>query len=318
MELKAETSGAAKGYILESKPEKGRGPVGTVLCKHGRIKVGDYFVCGRIGGKVSSLIDSAGRSLKEVGPCIPVQVAGFDALPDVGDFFEVVSQVAYRKAKKLIAEGRPAQRLFIEGALNLLIKADTNSSKEALLGAISKLGSKLKKEFNIVYAGVGDVTEGDIMLAATTEALIFAFHVKIEHNALLLSQRYNVVVQVFDIIYKLLETLEEQVEKNKEVKKVTVKVGEAIVRKVFDIKGIGVIAGCYVREGRIPRDGTVVVWRGKQKIGSGPIKSLQRERRVVKEVHAGFECGFLIENFTDWAIDDRVECFLEMAEGESR
>jgi translation initiation factor IF-2 len=316
MELKAEISGAAKGYILESKPEKGLGSVATLICQHGRLKVGDYFICGKTGGKVSSLIDSFGKKIKEVGPGIPVQVAGFDALAEVGDLFEVVSQEEYRKVKARTVERKSVP--LIEGAFNLLIKADTNSSKEALLGAIAKLGHKLEKEFNIIYVSVGDVTESDVVLAANTGASIFAFHVKVEHNALLLIQRYAVTLQTFDVIYKLLEALEEFVEKRKKVKKVLVKIGEAVVRKVFNIKGIGVIAGSYVREGRFSRDGTVVIWRGKQKIGSGPIKSLQRERRPVKEVYAGFECGFLVGDFTDWAIDDRVECFLEIPEGQSQ
>ncbi len=316
MELKAEISGLAKGYVLESKPEKGLGPVATLICQHGRLKIGDYFVCGKTGGRVNSLIDSFSKKIKEVGPYIPVQVAGFDALAEVGDLFEVVSKEEYRKTKSRAVERKPV--LLVEGALNLLIKADTNSSKEALLGAIAKLGRKLEKEFNIIYAGVGDVTESDVVLAANTGASIFAFYVKLEHNALLLTQRYAVTIQTFDVIYKLLESLEEFVEKHKKVKKVLVKVGEAVVRKVFDIKGIGVIAGCYVREGRFSRDGTVVIWRGKQKIGSGSIKSLQRERRPVKEVHAGFECGFLVDDFTDWAIDDRVECFLKIPESQKK
>jgi len=318
MELTAEVSGAAKGHVLEAKPERGRGSVGTILCQHGRLRIGDYFVCGQTGGKVSSLIDSTGKRVVEVGPCTPVQVAGFSALPEVGDFFEVVSQGEYRKLKARVVGLGAARHSLIEGALSLVIKVDTSSSREALLGAISRLGQKLEKKFNVIYAGIGDVSESDIMLALNTGSLIFVFHVKIEQNAILLAQRHGVSIESFDIIYKLLEALEGLVEKGKEVKKVLTKIGEAIVRKVFDIKGIGVIAGCYVREGRIVRNGTLVVWRGKQKIGEGPISSLQRERRVVKEVHAGFECGFLIKGFADWAVDDKVECFLELPEGKKK
>jgi len=318
MELTADIAGPAKGHVLESKPEKGRGSVGTVLCHHGKLKVGDFFICGQTGGKVTSLVDSEGHRVKEVGPSIPVQVAGFDALPEVGDLFEVVPEFEYRKAKAGLSERKVQQRPLVEGALNLLIKADTNSSKEALLGAIAKLGNKLDKDFNIIHAGVGDVSESDIMLAANTGAAIYTFHVKVEHNAQLLAQRYDVAVETYDVIYKLLDAFEELVERGKEVKKVLTKIGEAVVRKVFDIKGVGVIAGCYVKDGRISRNGTITVWRGKQKIGSGPIASLQRERRVVKEVHAGFECGIVINGFTDWAVDDRAECYLEMAVEEKK
>ncbi len=312
MELTADVAGPARGHILESKPEKGRGPVGTVLCHHGKLKIGDFFICGQTHGKVTSLVNSEGKRVRVVGPSTPVQVAGFDKLPEVGDLFEVVSQAEYRKAKSRSAERKGGQHPLVEGAFNLIIKADTNSSKEALLGGISRLGNKLDKVFNVINAGVGDVSEGDIMLAANTGAVIYAFHVKVEHNAQLLAQRYDVSVETYDIIYKLLDSLQELVEQSKETKKVLTKIGEAIVRKVFDIKGIGVIAGCYVRDGRIARNGKIVVWRGKHKIGSGDISSLQRERKTVKEVHAGFECGIIIDGFIDWQIDDRAECFLEI------
>jgi len=319
MELTADIEGPAKGYILESRPEKGRGSVGTVLCNHGNLKIGDFFLCGKTGGKVSSLVNSSGQRVKVVGPSVPVQVAGFDDLPEVGAFFEVVSEAEYRKAKSKTGDRRAAQRPLVEGAINLLVKADTNSSKEALIGAIAKLGKKIGCDFNIIHSAVGDVSESDIMLASNTSAIIYTFHVKVEHNAQALAQRQGVLIEVYDVIYKLLDSLEELAEKGKEVEKVLSKIGEAVVRKVFDIKGVGVIAGCYVKDGRIVRNGTVTIWRGKNKIGSGPISSLQRERRVVKEAHAGFECGIIIDGYTDWAVDDRVECFLEVpVEGKTK
>jgi len=314
MELRADFSGSAKGYVLESKIEKGRGPVATLLSQHGIIKIGDYFNCGNVSGKVSSLVNSAGQRLEQAGPSIPVQVAGFDSLPEAGDYFEVVPKELYRKPQSLERKAVPARAFTKEKSINLIVKTDANSSKEALLESIEKLSKKSEKGFTIVSAGIGDVSESDIMLASDTGSRIVTLHVKVDQTVNALAQRYNVTIDSFHIIYKLLEALEQIAEDAKEVKMIRKKIGEANVLKVFDIKNIGVIAGAYVKEGRFSKDGTVVVWRGNKKIGEGKIKSLQRDKKQVKEVHANFECAFLIEGITDWQPDDRVECYIEEAE----
>ncbi len=314
MELRANVSGSAKGYVLESKLEKGRGPVATLICQHGTVNVGDYFVCGNTNGRISSLVDSYGKRVMHAGPAIPVQAAGFEELPEAGDYFEVVPKVDYRKAK-IGHEGRhalPGKRLMYEGGINLIIKADTNSSKEALIDNIDKLSRRLEKGFNIIHVGVGDVSEGDVEFAFNTGSQIIGFHVKSETNAVSLARSRAISVEHFDIIYKLLEELERKIESTKEVEIVRTKIGEATVLRVFDIKKVGVIAGSYVKDGRFSRDGYVVVWRGDKKVGEGKITSLQREKKTVKEAHAGFECGFMVEGFTDWLVDDRVECYLDV------
>ena len=205
-----------------------------------------------------------------------------------------------------------ARKLLVEGAKNLIVKLIANSSKEALLESIAKVSSKVKKGFNIISAGVGDINESDVMLAADTGSDIYSLHIKSEPNAQLMAQRLSVHIASFGIIYKLLEALEKVAESNKEIKMIKKKIGEAVVRKVFDIKNIGVIAGCYVKDGIINRDCTIVAYRGKQKVGEGKISSLQREKKTVKEVHAGFECGFMVQDFNDWQPDDRVECFIQV------
>lgn len=319
MELKADVSGSAKGYVLEAKLEKGRGPVATVLAQHGHITVGDYFLCGSTHGRINSLVDSHGMRLMSVGPSVPVQVAGFSSLPEAGDYFEVVTREEYQRSKVRVPEIKnvPNVRSFgKENALNLVVKTDTNSSKEALLGSIAKISKGFEKQFNIIHATIGDINESDVALAATTNALIVGLHIKIGQNAHLLAQKSGVTIELFDIIYKLLERLEEVAEGAKEIKMVRQKIGEAVVRKVFDIKGLGVIAGCYVKDGRFTRDGLVTIWRGNQKIGEGAIKSLQRDKKMVKEVHAGYECAFLVENFSNWEPDDRVDCFTMVPETE--
>ncbi len=312
LELRASQDGLARCYVLESKLEKGRGAVATLLCQCGALKVGDFFLCGSTGGRVSSIKDSHGKVLQMVGPSIPVQVAGFDALPGVGDLFSAVSKREVLRSRQQKERHEFVSRAAQEGAINLLIKADANSSKEALVDAIYKLSKKSEVGFAIISAGVGNINESDVELAYSTSATIIGLHAKAESNAFSLAQRRGVTIELYDVIYKLLEALEERAESEKVVELVKTKIGQAIVRRVFDIKGVGIVAGSYVDDGRFVRDGYVVAWRGKEKIGEGSITSLQREKKTVKEVSSGFECGFVVEGITDWEVDDRAECFIDI------
>lgn len=312
MELTADVSGPASGYVLESRLEKGRGPVATLLLSRGTLRLGDYFSCGKTSGKINSIVDSYGKPRQSVGPSIPCQIAGFEVLPEAGDYFEVIAKEDMRKVRSGVEQkaALAPRKLIIEGAKNLIVKTDTNSSKEALLESIGKVTAKVEKGFNVIFAGVGPVNESDVTLAADTGSDIVTLHVKSEPNAQLMAQRLNVSIASFDVIYKLLESLESIAHAAREIKMIRKKVGEAVVRKVFDIKNIGVIAGAYVKDGIIPRDAIMVAYRGKQKIGEGKITSLQRDKKTVKEVHSGFECAFMLENFNNWQPDDRVECFI--------
>ena len=312
LELRASQEGFAHCYVLESSLERGRGVVATLICQNGTLSVGDYFVCGKTFGRVSSIKNSAGVGLRQVGPSIPVLVAGFNELPDAGDLFKAVPKEDVRKDQQQDRNMALSVRAAQENTINLIIKVDTNSSKEALLDAINSLSAKADIGFNIILAGVGAISEGDIELAYSTNSLIIGLHTKAESNAIALAQRKGVSIELYDIIYKLLESLKERSTKDKEVEKVKTKIGQAIVRRVFDIKGVGVVAGSYIQEGRFAKEGTVIGWRGSRKLGEGKITSLQRDKKSVKEVHAGFECGFVIEGITDWHEDDRAECFLEL------
>jgi translation initiation factor IF-2 len=315
MELTADYAGHARGFVLESKLEKGRGSVATILLQQGSLKIGDYFIAGSVSGRVSSMIDSYGKQLKEVGPTNPVRVAGFSDLPNAGDFFEAVSKKDSKKPRHEVEQDYRGIVLH-EKAIKLVIKTDTNSTKEALLDSIKKVAKKIKHtDIAVLSSGVGDITERDVMFASNTGSGIIGLHVKVEPNAIQLAHRLSVSVTLFDIIYKLLEYLQESSDKLKEVKMVDKKTGEAEIRKVFDIKKLGIIAGCAVKEGTFVRTGHVVVWRGKQKIGSGAITSLQRDGKSVKEVHTGFECAFMADGLTDFAEGDRVECFISAPEG---
>ncbi|MEX0849608.1 MAG: translation initiation factor IF-2 [Candidatus Dependentiae bacterium] len=315
MELKTDFAGEAKGYVLESKIEKGRGSVATIMLQQGILHLGDYFVSGNVSGRVSSITDSYGKQLKEAGPANPVRVAGFSSLPNSGNFFEVVSKKSARRARP---EEDRSRVLLKEKAINLIVKTDTNSSKEALLDSIKKISKKIKHiDFSIVSSGVGEINESDVALAANTKSAIVGLHVKAEQNALQLAKKDAVSIVLFDIIYKLLEDLQERAEQQKEVVMVDKKIGEGSILKVFDIKKLGIVAGCMVKDGVFSRNGKVVVWRGKQKIGQGQIISLQREGKNVKEVHAGFDCAFRVEGLDDFYEDDRVECFISVPEGKA-
>jgi translation initiation factor IF-2 len=305
--------------VLEAKLEKGRGSVVTLLCQRGVLKVGDYFACGTTGGKVTSLTNSQGQRLQEVNPGVPVLVAGFLELPNAGDSFEAISQAEYKDLARtrFVTEHKSmaTTSLSATGAtINILFKADTNSSREAVLESIAKLSKKLEKKFNVIVAGVGEVTESDVEFAATTKSTIYTLHVKTEPNALILAHRLGVAIHHYDIIYKLLEALDAVAQGAKEIKKIKTKIGDAVVRQVFNIKGVGVIGGSYVTDGRFSKDGSVVIMRGRKKIGQGAIKSLQRDKKSVKEVHAGYECGFLVDGFNEWEVDDKVECYLDLPE----
>lgn len=317
MELQARSHGKALGYVLESKLEKGRGVVATVLLQHGELKIGDYFATTTTSGKVSSMVDSFGQRVNQVGPSHPVLVAGFDDLPAAGDSFEAVEKEAYLKIKQTgqaPKQLQPQRSTQDENAILLIVKTDTNSSREALLESIAKISKKAEKGYVVLQSGLGNVNESDVMLAQDTGAQIVILHTKAEPNAALLAQRLGVKISSYEIIYKLLESLQEFSERMAPVKMVRTKIGEAIVRKVFDIKSLGVIAGSYLKQGIFTRDGSVVIWRGSKKIGEGKITSLQRDKNTVKEVHTGYEFAFMVENFTDWQIDDRVECYVERPE----
>jgi len=321
MELTASKRGIAFGHIIESRMQKGLGAVGTLLCQQGTVHVGDYFLCGETIGKVISLMDFQGKSIKSAGPTEPVQVSGFVSLPEAGATFSVISQKEFKKLRSSgvkNAEERLSKESFTqkENTLCFLVKADTHSSKEAIVDSIAKLQKKLKNEISIsvASASVGNISEANVDLAATIQATILGFNVKSDANAHMQAKRLHVNVEHYGIIYKLLEAVEAKMEASREVKMISKKIGEAIVRKVFDIKNVGVIAGCYVQDGRFAREGSVAVWRGRKKIGEGKIESLQRANKTVKEVHVGYECAFSIKDYTDYAIDDRIECYIEVPE----
>ncbi|MGA9530866.1 MAG: translation initiation factor IF-2 [Candidatus Babeliales bacterium] len=315
LELKGEVRGFAHGYVLESQLEKGRGAVATVLARHGIMRVGDYFIAGNTFGRINNLTDAQAVSVRQIGASKPVRVAGFEELPEPGDYFEVVTRERYLKHKEAVKRKQPepsAQISSTDKGVFLVVKADTNSSKEALVGAIRDVVRKIGVPIHVVRAEVGDINENDVMLAATMRAVLVGLHIKVGKNAAHEIRMQGLLSKTFDIIYRALEWLSEYVESTREIEMVATRIGQAAVRKVFHVKGVGVIAGCYVEEGRFVRHGKIVASRNGKTFGEGPIKSLQKEKRSMKEVPEGHECAFVVDGITDWQVGDTAYCYVDM------
>jgi translation initiation factor IF-2 len=311
MELGASTKVAAQGFVIESTVERGLGFVATVIVRQGIFHIGDSFICGHTEGKIVALINAQGQRVNEALPATPILIVGFRDLPKAGDEIHCVDALADR------VQARPKhdQRMAPASAMNdqefcIVLKADNGSSLEAVVGALTK-GFKGARPIRVLHSGVGLVSERDVTYAAESKAIIYTLHVKWEPRAQDLAQRLKVESHSFNIIYALLDDIALRAQEKKTVEKISKKIGEAIVLKVFDIKKMGIVAGAMIKNGIFTRNGFVKIFRGKQEIGKGAIKSLQRDRKAVKEVHAGYECAFLIDNFSDWHEGDRVECYQE-------
>ncbi len=325
MDLKANKQAPAKAFVLEANLERGYGPVATVVPLEGVIKQGDYFMCGSATGRVRLLINSDGERLKQSGPSIPVQVVGFNQFASLGDWLEVVPQKTYAKAKATrgfvksrapLSQAMSEQQEEAKKVLPLIIRADTQGSLQAVLDAVDKL-LKTKKDipaiFQVIHSGVGDISESDITLAADAGARVIGLHTKVERKAAAHAREKGINTELYDVIYHLAENLEETIEKRR-VKIIKLnEIGRAEVLKVFDIKGAGVIAGCNVTDGKFSKISIVACIRGGEEVGRGKIKSLQRERKAVKEVHAGNECGFVCDGFNGWQVGDTVVAYEEEA-----
>jgi len=319
LELKAYPSRLARGVILESKIEKGYGAVANMILREGTIKCGDFFVCGDATGKVRLLFDSFGKKIEQAGPSIPVRLIGFDKLASSGSTIKAVPYDVYSKAKALAKTKQSMSLGFAtpdadKKILNLIVKADTYGSAEVVVDSIRRLVERNKDSqsvYNVVFSGIGDISESDIDFAADTQAKIIALHTKVERNAAFLAKERRVEVIKHDIIYRLIEELEKPLVEDVPLSVVSKKTGEASVLKVFNIKGIGVVTGALVKSGVFSKNGRVVCLRDGQTCGEGSITSLQRNKSIVAEVHEGFDFAFVCDAFQDWKIGDSVECFLD-------
>lgn len=328
MELKANPNRAASGTIIEAQLDRGRGPVATVLVNRGTLHVGDVFLSGAVYGRVRALINDRGERVKEVGPSMPVEVLGFNQLPEAGDDFVILEDerqaksIADARANRSRLSSEPGnrgvsldefyQRLKDEAMrdLNLVIKADVHGSAEALAQSVIKLSNE-EVRVRVLHTGVGSVTESDVMLAQASGAIIIGFGVGVESKARQLAEREHVDVRQYRIIYEALDDVKQALTGLLTPKFQELFLGRAEVREVFRVPKIGAVGGCYVTEGKILRSGQVRVIRDGAVIHEGAIASLKRFKDDVREVATGYECGIGLEKFNDIKVGDIFEVYTQ-------
>jgi translation initiation factor IF-2 len=327
-ELKANPETEASGVVIESKLDPGRGAVVTVLVNRGTLKVGDAIVAGAHWGRVRALHDYKGNKVKEATPSEPVEVLGFDTVPEAGEYVRVVEND--RKARQLAgergfrlkseAQARRSQRTrslatIFEDArggvlqdLNLVLKADVSGSLEAFEDEIARLPQS-EVQVQVVLSGVGGITESDIMLAAASDAIVLGFNVRPVGDARQVADREGVEIRTYSVIYRAIEELRDAMQGMLAPEEVEESVGTVEVRAIFRASRVGTIAGCYVTDGRVTRGAKCRLVRDGTIVYDGTVDSLRRLQEDVREVAAGFECGIVLRNFADVKEGDVIEVY---------
>ena len=328
LNLKANPNRSARGAIIESKLEKGRGPVATVLVQKGTLKVSDIFVSGSEWGKVKALINDNGKIITEALPSTPVEVLGFDANPLAGDDFIVVEnegvarKIAEYRSNKLQIQKNKVVKSNVEemfeqinqgriSSLPIIIKTDVQGSAEAIESSVIKLSTN-EVEVTVVHKGVGAITESDVALANSSKGFIIGFNVRALPHARDAAKRDGVDMKYYSIIYELIDDVKNLLSgllKPDISEKIT---GNVEIREVFNISKVGNIAGCMVKDGIVSRNSLIRLLRESVVIHTGGLASLKRFKEEVKEVKSGFECGLMLENYTDIKVGDIIETYEEV------
>jgi translation initiation factor IF-2 len=326
LDLKANPNRSAEGIVVEAKLERGRGPVGTVLVQRGTLHVGDIVVAGTAWGRVRALIDDHGQNVEEGGPSVPVEILGFDSAPEAGDQFAVVENESrareitdYRVRKRREALGSAGtartleqmmQQLQVAGhkEFPLLVKADVQGSVEAISGALKKLGTD-EVEARIVHSGVGGITESDVSLANASKAVVVGFNVRANSQAKAAADRDGVEIRYYNIIYDLVDDVKAAMSGLLAPTIREIYLGKAEILEVFNISGVGKVAGCRISDGKVERGAKVRLIRDDVVIHEGTLSTLKRFKDEVKEVPAGQECGMAFANYQDIRAGDAIECF---------
>ena len=330
MDLKANPDKNSSGSVLEAYLDKGRGYVSTMLVQNGSLKIGDYLLAGKTSGKVKAMFDESGKTIKIATPSTPVSVLGLDGAPQAGDPFKVLED---EKEAKLIASKRTqlvreqnvrtqkqltldeiGRRIAIGDfkELNVIIKGDVDGSVEALTDSFENLSTE-EIQVNIIFKGVGAITESDVLLASASEAIIVGFNVKPTDSARKLSEKEQIDIRFYSIIYDAINDLKDAMEGMLSLEMKEESTGEAEVRETFKISRIGTIAGCMVTSGKIFRNSNVRVVRSDEIIFEGKLLSLKRFKDDVKEVAKGYDCGIQIDEYNDLVEGDIIQCYQEVA-----
>ncbi len=327
-ELRANPNRAAHGTVIEARLDKGRGPVATLLVQNGTLRQGDVIIAGSTVGRVRAMTDDKGKKLEAAGPSVPVEVIGLSEVPGAGDIFDAVADermarelVEQRKHKEKEAENQPKnQKVTLEDLfsqiqqgeikdLNLIVKADVQGSAEAVKASLEKLSNE-EVRVRVIHSGVGAISESDVMLASTSNAIIVGFNVRPENAARESALRAKVDMRMYRVIYDCIDEIEAAMKGMLTPKFKEVVLGHAQVRQVYKITGAGTIAGCYVQDGRIARNAQARIVRDGIVIHEGDIASLRRFKDDVREVASGFECGIALEKFSDIKEGDIIEAFI--------
>jgi len=327
LELKAVPEAPAKGVVVEAKLDKGRGPVATVLVQNGTLKVGDAVVTGVHFGRIRAMISDWGKRATEAGPSMPIEILGLSGVPQAGDTFTVVKdeatakQIANIRLKKSLEKDRlKTAKVSLTDLydkinkgevkeLNLVIKADAQGSIEALKEALGKLSTDAIK-LKVIHSAVGGISEGDVMLAAASNAIVIGFNVRPESKAQGLAEKENVDLRFYTIIYNLVDEIKSAMEGMLTPVVKEEVIGRAQIRDVFRITKVGNVAGCFVTDGKATRHAKVRLIRDNVVIYDGKLSSLKRFKDDVKEVAQGYECGMTIEGYNDIKVGDIIELYI--------
>ncbi len=326
-ELKANPNRAAKGTVIEARLDKGRGPIMTVLVQNGTLKLGDIIIAGTAVGRVRTMINDKGQRVTSAGPSTPVEISGLSEVPSAGDVFNAVSDE--RMARELAEERRVSQssnampgtkKVSLEDlfsqiqagemkTLNLIVKADVQGSAEAVKSSLEKISND-EVRVKVIHSAVGAINESDVMLAATSGAIIVGFNVRPDNAARDSAARSNVDMRMYRVIYDCINEIEAAMKGMLAPKFKEVVIGHAEVRETYKVSKVGTVCGCYCTDGKIQRGCDVRVLRDNIVIHEGSLASLRRFKDDVKEVAAGYECGMQVEKFNDVKIGDVIECFV--------
>jgi len=325
-EQKAQPDRPAVGTVIEAKLDRGRGAVASVLVQNGTLRTGDSYIVGNTFGKVRAMFDDRGRSITEAGPSTPIEILGLEAIPDAGDTFLVMADrdrakeiARYRTLKEREAQLAKSSRVSLEGLseqikqagmkdLNLILKGDVQGSVEVLADSLEKMSTE-KVRVRVLRAGVGAITESDVLLASASNAVVIGFNVRPDRKAAEIAERENVEIRIHSIIYELQDEITKAMYGLLEPVFKENYLGRAEVLNVFKITKVGQIAGCIVRDGLIRRDAQVKIMRNGDEIWKGKIASLKRFKDDVPEVRQGVECGIDLGNFKDIQVGDFLEAF---------
>ena len=325
LDLKASPTAPPRGTVIEAQLEAGRGPTATVIVQSGTLKTGDAFICGDFSGKVKALFDDLGKPLKQAGPSTPVKVVGFSGLPNSGDEFLVMAnekdaktlgeerQIASRKEKLVAPQRATLESLFDRSddgshkTLRLIVKADVQGSLEAIRTSLEQVNSK-KVDVDFIHTAIGPITDSDVLLASASNAVVIGFNTKVENKAVDSSKRENVQIKLYSIIYELIDQVKEAMAGLLDPELRETVIGHAEVRQVFELTR-GNVAGCMVTDGRIARTARARVLRRRQAVYDGGLATLRRFTEDVKEVRNGLECGIKLGDYSDYKVEDIIECY---------